>query len=54
LDTPQKYADAILRLAQLSSEEIASMRDRIKTVAHKFDYAVLSAQFETVVANLMS
>lgn len=54
LDTPRKYADAILKLAQLTPAEVDSMRERAKQTAHKFDYPVLSAQLETIVEKLLS
>lgn len=53
LDTPQKYADAILKLAQLSSADVESMRTRVKQTAEKFNYPVLSAQLEKIVVDLL-
>ena len=49
LDTPQKYADAILKLSRLSPEEVSSMRTRIRAVAEKYDYSVLSSRLESVI-----
>lgn len=54
LNTPQKYADAILKLAQLSPTDVDSMRERVKRTASKFDYPVLSEQLEAIVVNLLS
>ena len=52
LDTPQKYADAILKLAQLSKEEREAMRERIKQVAQKFDYKRLAENLERVIRQM--
>lgn len=52
LDTPQKYADAILKLSRLSKEELGAMRGRIRQVAQKFDYGRLSAKLERVINEL--
>lgn len=53
LNSPQKYAEAILKLAQLSSEELLSMRNRIMAVAEKYDYPKLSARMESVINDLL-
>lgn len=53
LNTPQKYADAILKLAQLTPADVDSMRERVKRTASKFDYPVLSEQLEAIVGNLL-
>ena len=52
LDTPRKYADAVLRLARLSKEELEAMRGRIRLVAQRFDYNRLSAELEEVIKSL--
>lgn len=52
LDNPQKYADAILKLARLSVSEKCEMRERIKYVAQKFDYPYLSSCLEQVIESV--
>lgn len=52
LDNPSKYADAILKLAQLSASEKCEMRERIKCVAQKFDYPYLSSCLEKVIESI--
>lgn len=53
LNTPQKYADAILKLSRLSKKELEAMRERIRCVAQKFDYERLSAKLEEVMQELL-
>lgn len=52
LDTPQKYADAILRLASLSQRELSAMKIRIRRTAEKFDYNKLSQNMIEVIESL--
>ena len=54
LNTPQKYADAILKLAHLTASGVDSMRSRIKTTAQKFDYPVLAAKLEALIISVLS
>lgn len=54
LNTPQKYADAILKLAHLTASEMESMRNRIKSTAQKFDYPVLAAKLEALIISVLS
>ena len=42
LDTPRKYADAILKVYNLDSGEYELMCQRVKEAAKRFDYEVLS------------
>ena len=53
LNTPQKYADAILKLSRVSKKELEAMRERIRCVAQKFDYERLSAKLEEVMQELL-
>lgn len=52
LDTPEKYADAILKLAQLTPEELNLMRDRIINVVKKFDYEVLALKLYKIINSI--
>lgn len=44
LDTPQKYADAILKIYNLDKENYDVMCERVREVAKQFDFKVLSEQ----------
>ena len=52
LTTPQDYADAILELLSMTDEEYNEMCVRVRSVAHKFDYKVLSKQVLTIIEGL--
>jgi glycosyltransferase involved in cell wall biosynthesis len=52
LDTPQKYADAILKLAGLSAQEKEQMQERCKRVAEIHHLPYLASQLEQVIENL--
>lgn len=52
LDSPEEYANAILTLAGLTTEELASMHARINATAKKFDYSKLVAQLEKVIKEI--
>ena len=49
LDTPQKYADAILSIYNLDKEKYDAMCDRVLKVAERFDYKVLSDQLIKII-----
>lgn len=52
LDTPQKYADAILKIYHLPQAEYDAMCERVKEVAQRFDYKALSQHLIEVMDRL--
>jgi Glycosyltransferase len=52
LDTPQKYADAILKVYNLPSDEYYAMCGRVKEVSKRFDYKVLSDQLINIIESI--
>lgn len=53
METPEEYAEAILRIANLPKDEIEGMRLRTQSTARKFDYKKLSAEFLKVVETVL-
>lgn len=51
LNTPQKYADAILKIYHLDKESYEAMCDRVRETAKRFDFKVLSRQLINVLEN---
>ena len=51
LDTPQKYADAILSIASLEEIDYKAMCERVKEVAEEFSYKALSEKLIKVLEN---
>ena len=54
METPQEYAEAILRIANLSKDELETMQQRTLSTARKFDYNKLSAEFLKVVETVQT
>lgn len=52
LDTPQKYADAILKIYELNKIDYDSMCLRVKDVSKRFDFEYLSRQLINVIENV--
>lgn len=52
LNTPQEYANAIIKLVNLSEEEKIEMKKRIQCVARKYDYSYLSSQLKKIIDNI--
>lgn len=52
LDTPQKYAEAILKIFNLPKEEYVAMCSRVKEVAKRFDYQTLSQNLINIIEGL--
>ena len=48
LNTPRKYADAILKIYHLDKENYDRMCGRVREVAKRFDFEVLSKQLKKV------
>lgn len=44
IDTPEEFAEAIQKLAELPKDEYDAMCDRVREVAKRFDYKVLAAE----------
>lgn len=53
METPEEYAEAILRIANLPKEELEAMQKRTLSTAQKFDYNKLSAEFLQVVETVL-
>ncbi|MBS7197123.1 MAG: glycosyltransferase family 4 protein [Bacteroidales bacterium] len=49
LDTPQKYADAVLKIYNLNKKEYEEMCARVREVAKRFDYEILSNKLLEIV-----
>lgn len=52
MDKPEEFADSICRIAELPKEEYQDMCERVREVAHKYDYAVLAQRELEVIESL--
>ena len=53
IETPQEFAEAIRSVAELSREEYDAMCKRVRVVAERFDYKVLSQKELEIIEGLM-
>lgn len=53
LDNPQKYAEAILTLSQLTVFERENIQKRMKDVVQKYDYSYLSSKIEKLIEQMI-
>mgnify|MGYP000871781426 FL=1 len=49
LETPQEYADAILKLGNLNIDDYSDMCHRVKEIAKVYDYKILSGKLLSVI-----
>ena len=49
LETPQEYADAILKLGNLNIDDYNAMCNRVKEIAKEYDYKILSGKLLSVI-----
>lgn len=54
IETPEEFAEAIRKLAELPKEEYDAMCERVREVAKRFDYKVLAAQELKIIESLMA
>lgn len=54
IETPQEFADAIRGIAELPKEEYEDMCKRVREVAERFDYKVLSAEELKIIESRMA
>lgn len=53
IETPKEFAEAIRSVAELSREEYDAMCKRVRVVAERFDYKVLSQKELEIIEGLM-